>query len=164
MARIRYIKPGFFDNEDLAECSPLARLLAIGLPCWADRRGRIEDRPKRLKKQILGFDDCDVDSLLDELDAHGYIQRYGDESGRYIQILGFLRHQRPHFKERESELPAPDGWIEEPFEDDDAEESGKARSKPGKTRQNSDQPQQVPHQPVGNGNGNGNGNGELGRN
>jgi len=48
MARSRNIKPGFFRNEMLAECSPLARLLFAGLWCLADRFGRLEDRPKRI--------------------------------------------------------------------------------------------------------------------
>ena len=48
MARARNIKPGFFANENLAECDPLARLLFAGLWCLADREGRLEDRPKRI--------------------------------------------------------------------------------------------------------------------
>ena len=35
MARLRTIKPAFFTNEQLAECSPYARLLYAGL------RGRL---------------------------------------------------------------------------------------------------------------------------
>ena len=39
MSRSRNIKPGFFKNEHLAECQPLARLLFIGLWTLADREG-----------------------------------------------------------------------------------------------------------------------------
>ena len=60
MARSRNIKPGFFLNDDLAECEPLARLLFAGLWCIADREGRLEDRPKRIKIEVLPYDNCDV--------------------------------------------------------------------------------------------------------
>ncbi len=38
------IKPGFFANDDLAECEPLARLLFIGLWTIADSRGVLEHK------------------------------------------------------------------------------------------------------------------------
>ena len=53
MARARNIKPGFFDNETLGELPALTRLLFIGLWCLADREGRLQDRPKRIKKELL---------------------------------------------------------------------------------------------------------------
>ena len=49
MARARNIKPGFFKNEFLAEMPCEVRLLFIGLWTLADREGRLEDRPKRIK-------------------------------------------------------------------------------------------------------------------
>lgn len=69
MARARNIKPGFFANEDLAECDPLARLLFAGLWCLADREGRLEDRPKRIRAELLPYDSCDADELLNQLQA-----------------------------------------------------------------------------------------------
>jgi hypothetical protein len=42
MARIRMIKPGVMENEELAELSPLTRLLFIYLWMLADREGRLE--------------------------------------------------------------------------------------------------------------------------
>ena len=76
MARIRTIKPEFFCHEQLAELSPIHRLLFIGLWTQADREGRLEDRPKRLKVVLLPYDDCDVDQLLTELGGAGFILRY----------------------------------------------------------------------------------------
>ena len=49
MSRARNIKPAFFKNELLAELDAFDRLLFIGLWCLADREGRTEDRPKRIK-------------------------------------------------------------------------------------------------------------------
>jgi hypothetical protein len=65
--RIRTIKPGFFTHEEIAELSPLARLLFIGLWCMADVAGRLEDRPKRIKIEILPYDKADADALLNEI-------------------------------------------------------------------------------------------------
>ena len=108
MARARNLKPGFFKNEDLAECSPLARILFAGLWCLADRAGRLEDRPKRIRAEVLPYDDGSVDYMLNELHRRGFIQRYqvGDE--RFIQVLNFAKHQNPHCREPESTIPAPD--------------------------------------------------------
>jgi hypothetical protein len=107
MARMRTIKPGFFTNEELCELEPLARILFAGLWCWADREGRLEDRPRRIKKEILGYDDGDVESLLGALVARGFIARYAAAGGRYIQVVNFARHQNPHVREAPSAIPAP---------------------------------------------------------
>jgi len=106
--RARNIKPGFFKNEALAECSPLARLLFAGLWCLADRDGRLEDRPKRIRVELLGYDDGSVEDLLSELHEAGFILRYTAAGGRFIQIVNFGKHQNPHCKEQASVIPAPD--------------------------------------------------------
>ncbi|GAB6172013.1 hypothetical protein JCM15765_14910 [Paradesulfitobacterium aromaticivorans] len=107
MARTRNIKPSFFDNEELADLHPLARLLFIGLWGQADREGRLEDRPKKIKAVILPYDDCDVDQYLQELHESGFILRYEVEEKHYIQIINFSKHQKPHPKEAPSEIPSP---------------------------------------------------------
>lgn len=108
MARARNIKPGFFTNDVLAECTPLARLLFAGLWLHADREGRLEDRPRKIKAEILPYDSCDADQLLGELQTHGFIVRYEHQGSRYIQVTNFGKHQNPHVKESPSEIPAPD--------------------------------------------------------
>lgn len=107
MARVRLISPAFFDNERLGVMDPLARLLFIGLWCMADREGRLEDRPLRLKKQILSWDTCDIDALLDALAEDGFIVRYEADGERYIAIPKFLVYQRPHSREVPSPIPPP---------------------------------------------------------
>lgn len=114
MARARNIKPGFFANENLAECDPLARLLFAGLWCLADREGRLEDRPKRIRAELLPYDTCDADELLNQLQAKGFILRYSHGEGRFIQVLKFGSHQNPHIKEAKSSIPAPGAPIAEP--------------------------------------------------
>jgi hypothetical protein len=106
--RARNIKPGFFSNDALGELPPMARILFIGLWCQADREGRLEDRPKRIRAEVLPYDDVDVDSMLNML-AQGqnpFIVRYAHEVGKYIQIVHFLDHQKPHPNEAASTIPA----------------------------------------------------------
>lgn len=116
MARTRSIKPSFFDNELLGGLSPLTRLLFIGLWGQADRAGRLEDRPLRLKKNILGYDDvtvADVDNMLESLNKNGFIIRYQVEDRCYIQVTKFEKHQNPHIKEKPSEIPPPPGLSQD---------------------------------------------------
>lgn len=105
MARSRTIKPGFFTNEELASCSPLARLCFAG--CWtlADREGKLEDRPKRIKAQLFPYDDCDGESLLSELAAAGFIERYEVDDSKVIRITNFAKNQSPHPQEKAAGLP-----------------------------------------------------------
>ena len=126
MARIRSIKPEFFQNDRLAELSPLHWILFVGLWTQADREGRLEDRPKRIKIALLPYDDCDVDAMLDDLTQAGFLTRYEHGAGpvlaRCIAIPGFLRHQQPHIKEPPSNLPPPQEEYGSPVQ---------ARCKPG---------------------------------
>lgn len=107
MARARNIKPGFFKNEDLAECSPWARLCFAGLWTLADREGRLEDRPKRIKGELFAFDSVEVDPLLNELQGRGFLVRYQNQDGMFIQISKFSAHQTPHYSEKASVIKPP---------------------------------------------------------
>lgn len=107
MARSRNIKPGIMANEQLAELPPEARLLFIYLWMLADREGRLEDRPKRIAALALPYDrEVDVDDLLEQLAAAGFIVRYTAEELALIQISNFSKHQTPHVRESASELPS----------------------------------------------------------
>ncbi len=108
MARVRNLKPGFFTNEDLAECTPWARLCFAGLWTLADREGRLEDRPKRIKGQLFPMDTVDVEPLLDELERHHFIMRYTDNDRGFIQVIEFSKHQNPHHREPSSSIPSPE--------------------------------------------------------
>jgi hypothetical protein len=107
MARSRNIKPGFFLNDELAQCEPLARLLFAGLWTIADREGRLRDRPQRIKAETLPYDDCNITNLLNQLEDKSFITRYQVNNESYIVINNWYKHQNPHWKEVDSDLPAP---------------------------------------------------------
>ncbi len=112
MARSRNIKPSFFKNEHLIDLQPLDRLLFIGLWTLADREGRLEDRPRRIKIELFPGDSYDVETGLANLAGKGFIERYEVDSEQYIQIEAFTKHQKPHhkrYKEIASDIPAPPG-------------------------------------------------------
>lgn len=104
--RARQLKPGLYKNEDLAECSIWARFIFPGLWTMADRSGRLEDRPKRIKAELLPFDDQPIGPILEELEKWGFIKRYEVAGVRYIWIPNFVKHQNPHKNEKPSDLPA----------------------------------------------------------
>jgi hypothetical protein len=114
MARIRTIKPSFFKNELIAELQMTTRLLFIGLWTLADREGRLEDRPKRIKAEVFPYDNVDVDDQLSRLQSAGFILRYSPEAitelseMKVIQIINFTKHQRITGSEADTESEYPE--------------------------------------------------------
>jgi hypothetical protein len=107
MARARNIKPSFFKNEELAECSVWARLLFIGLWTLADRDGRLEYRPLRIKAELFPYDAVEIPELAVELHGKKLLVRYAVGGKQYLHIPNFVKHQRPHPKEPDSVFPEP---------------------------------------------------------
>ena len=105
MARSRNIKPGFFTNEDLVELHFPTRLLFAGLWTLADRDGRLEDRPRKIKMALFSADAVDVDSMLADLARMKFIIRYEINGEKYIQVTSWGRHQNPHHTEKASVIP-----------------------------------------------------------
>lgn len=104
--RARSIKPGICDNEVLGTADPFYTLLFERLWMIADREGRLEDRPLRIKAQAFPYrDGLDVEPMLTWLAEHGFIVRYQIDGKRYIQVLMFGKHQSPHKNEQDSVIP-----------------------------------------------------------
>lgn len=104
--RARSIKPGICDNEILGTADPFYTLLFERLWMMADRAGRLEDRPLRIKAQAFPYrDGLDVNPMLDWLHEHNFIVRYEASGNKYIQVCKFLEHQKPHQNEKESVIP-----------------------------------------------------------
>jgi hypothetical protein len=105
--RARNVKPGLFENEILGKEDPLLTLLFQGLWCLADRDGRLEDRPERIKVQIFPYrKGFEIEKLLSTLYQLGFIARYKVGDKRYIQVIEFLKHQKPHHTEKSKNFPA----------------------------------------------------------
>lgn len=116
MARARNIKPALFTNEILGVGHPLCTLLFQGLWVLADRAGRLEDRPLRIKAEIFPYREADVDAMLHWLAHKGFIVRYQADGKAFIEVLNFTKHQNPHKNEKESEIPSvSDGCITSDF-------------------------------------------------
>lgn len=108
MARARNIKPSFFTHDALADNDPLGRLLFIGLWTIADYKGELEWRPKRVKAQIMPYDECDIEALAINLEKTGFVRFYSVGGSDYIHIVNFNKHQNPHKNEKDkgSDVPA----------------------------------------------------------
>jgi hypothetical protein len=109
MARARNIKPGFFTNDDLGELSPLARLGFIGLWGQADFNGNMKYKPKRLKVEVLPYDNVDFAELVGELQQAGFVEIYRVDGENFLHVVNFRKHQRPHKNEvlRGTDIPQP---------------------------------------------------------
>lgn len=109
MARQRTLNPNFFVDEKVVQVSAFARLMFQGLWCLADREGRLERKPLRLKMQLFPADNVDGEALLCELEGVGLVLRYEVDGVSYLAIPGFVKHQHVHPKEVPSKIPPPPG-------------------------------------------------------
>lgn len=110
MPRSRNIKPSLFKNELLGvdEADPLLTLLFASLWCLADREGRLEDRPLRIKAETFPYRTLEqrvFNGYLTELERLGFIRRFVVDGTGIIQVVNFAEHQHPHPTEKQSELP-----------------------------------------------------------
>jgi hypothetical protein len=112
VARARNLKPALFKNEILGVADPMYTLIFQGLWLLADRAGRLEDRPLRIKGELFPYRDAvDVEGMLNWLVANEFIVRYTVAGRRFIQIKNFVKHQNPHKNEPESDLPSADSNV-----------------------------------------------------
>ena len=119
MARSRNIKPGFFTNDVLGDLPALTRLLFAGIWTLCDREGRLADRPKKIRAEVLPYDICDPEEMLQSLEKAEFILRYEVEGVQVIQVLTWHKHQNPHMKEAASTLPPPGALMAKPVPEPD---------------------------------------------
>lgn len=134
MARIRSIKPEFFQHERLFDAErdsklPL-RVAFAGLWTVSDRDGRFEWRPRALKLNVLPYDELDFADVLSALESGGFIVRYEVDGKSFGFIPSWSEHQHINVREPSSTIPAPMGNSErtgaEP--DDDSTNTGSVPS------------------------------------
>lgn len=110
MARIRTIKPDFWQHPRVTRVSRDARLYFLGLLNEADDEGRMRYSGKRLAG-VLFSDDDDVtgaliDQWTDELEVAGLVSRYVVDRAPLLLVIGFTEHQKIN-RPTPSRLPAP---------------------------------------------------------
>lgn len=94
MARIRTIKPEFWQDEKLAPLDPLTRLVFLGLISMADDGGRVNDNVKIIDAFIFPETQDTCGNALGILTELGRLRRGVTSSGqRVIQVVNW-RHQR----------------------------------------------------------------------
>lgn len=119
MARMRSLKPEYWDDEELATATSRdARLLYPGLWNFADEHGRLRGDPRFLKGKIFAYDDDltpdRVDALVDELARAGKVIRYRVGGASFLYLPRLDRHQRLEPDKVPSRLPGPDQADPEP--------------------------------------------------
>lgn len=96
MARIRTIKPEFWSSEQVMECSPLARLLFIGLWNFCDDAGNHPLSEKTIKALVFPGDSIDSTSIrraLVELSSNDLLRLYECSGKLYLNVRGW-KHQK----------------------------------------------------------------------
>jgi len=114
--RTRLLNPALFFNEILGTRDPLLTILYAGLWCAADKEGRLEDRPLKLKAKIFPYRNLDIEKLINELAGLRFLIRYKVLSSSYIFIPKFKCYQHPHQTEKESTIPPPPDEILQEFD------------------------------------------------
>lgn len=111
MARIRSVKPEFWDSPDTARASLRCRLFYIAMWNWADDWGIGDANAKRLMGFAFPNDDdisaADYPTLRDEVsDCYG-VEFYTVDGRQYYCIPSWEDHQRTEKKARRAN-PGPD--------------------------------------------------------
>jgi hypothetical protein len=108
MARIRSIKPEFWQDEKLAPLSDACRLVFIALWSMADDFGRLVDNEKAIEAFVWPHEDRSTDTResLATLARLGRIVRGRTASGQsVIQVTNWGRHQKVDKPSTRSALP-----------------------------------------------------------
>jgi hypothetical protein len=97
MARIRTIKPEFWDDEKMATIPRDARLLFIGLWNFSDDYGVVKGHPTWIKNKVFPYDDikqAQFNEWLVTLEKIRAIISFDCNGEKFYYIRTFLDHQR----------------------------------------------------------------------
>ena len=110
MARIRIIKPEFWEDEKLAKLPVHARLLFIGTWNFADDNGALLANPVLMKSHIFPYEDIGISTIsewIDMLVENGMLIRTTYNGKDYLVIRKFLIHQKINRKSIRINIPLP---------------------------------------------------------
>ena len=97
MARNRTLSADFWTREDVIDCSPMSRLLLLGLGNFADDHGVQALRPRTIRLQVFPGDDLDdqrLRAMIEELVAHRLVRLYEVEGVEYLAIVDWALDHR----------------------------------------------------------------------
>lgn len=108
MAKSRMVAREITIDKDVAKLSDKAALLYTWLIPFLDREGRFFALPEQIKGYVIpyrkNFTVNVVRQCLKEIASVDLIRIYG-ENGEYLCCKGFLKHNKPHPNEPESQIP-----------------------------------------------------------
>ena len=108
MARIRTIKPQFWESERVGRMSILARLTFLGLISLADDEGRGRGSPQYLMSALHAYDiagevtEKKFLAALSEIEQAGVVNFYTVRGCAYYALPGWLEHQRVDHPQKSS--------------------------------------------------------------
>ena len=112
--KIRNLNAKSLTDEDVVGLSWQGRLVWAYLPCYADREGRLDDKPASLRMEMLPDNpEVDLDEMFNEFQRLGFITRYQVGGKSYVQIKSWSRYQKPYPREPASSRPGPNGELPE---------------------------------------------------
>jgi hypothetical protein len=100
VARIRTVKPEYWEDEKVGSLSRDARLLFIASWNQADDEGLLRWAPQLLRRCAFAYDDdltiADVTGLMDEIVKSGmvFMYRAGSPSQALAYVVNFRKHQK----------------------------------------------------------------------
>ena len=92
MARNRTLTSDFWTREDVIDCSPMSRLLLLGLGNFADDHGVQPLRPRTIRMQVFPGDavgNDDVRAMIEELQSRKLVRIYEVDGQEYFLDLLF---------------------------------------------------------------------------
>lgn len=94
MPKKRMISPEAWTDDKFVSVSPLARLLFIGMWNFACDNGHLDNSNLQIKMRVLPADNCDVETLIQELLAADMIER----TEEWVKVTNLSTHQRPDLR------------------------------------------------------------------
>lgn len=112
MARMRSVKPEFWQDQEITRLPRDVRLMYIGMWNLADEHARLQGDPRFIKGQLFPYDDdmpaWEIDLMVDALVSSGKAQRYTVRGAVYLYLPKLSKHQRLEPDKVASRLPSPD--------------------------------------------------------
>jgi hypothetical protein len=112
--RNRYIKTSIMTNEDLADLGPYSYILFTGLWMLADKEGRLEYKPRRIKALAMPMWEIsveEIEALVRGLESRGMVQIYSTASTLRQDAVNTASTLRQDAEPTFSTFPQTDAYV-----------------------------------------------------